>query len=84
MSSITVRVSEKTGAILRELAGRAGEPMQAILDRAVEEYRRKRFLEEANQAYALLRSNPKAWAEESAERKAWDKALGDDLEREAD
>lgn len=80
MASITVRVSFKTGEILRELAKRAGEPMQAVLDKAIEEYRRKRFLEEANQAFAALKSNPVEWKDELDERKVWDNALNDGLD----
>ncbi len=42
--------------------------MQAILETAIEEYRRQRFLHEANAAYAALRNDPKQWKEELAER----------------
>ncbi|MBI4310658.1 MAG: hypothetical protein HY681_02660 [Chloroflexi bacterium] len=31
--------------------------------KAVEEYRRQRVLEQANEAYAALRADPKAWLE---------------------
>ena len=54
--------------------------MQAILDLAVEEYRRQRFLEEANEAYAALRRNHKAWKAELSERKEWDATLADGQE----
>ena len=37
-----------------------------------EEYRRQRFLHEANAAYAALRNDPKQWKDELAERKEWD------------
>jgi predicted kinase len=66
-------------ALLRKLAAREGKPMQAILHDALEEYRRKHLLEQANAAFAALRKNPKAWKEERKERGAWDATLGDDL-----
>jgi hypothetical protein len=56
--------------------------MQAILDEAVEAYRRRIFLKRANTAFAVLRSDPDAWKEEQEERAAWDVALNDDLEEE--
>jgi len=56
--------------------------MQEILDKAVELYRRQRFLEESNRAFEALRANTTAWEEEEAERKAWDATLADDLEKE--
>lgn len=71
------RISEPTREILRRLAEESGESMQAILDKAVEMYRRQRFLEESNRAYAG--ANPDAWRTELAEREAWDAALADDL-----
>lgn len=51
--------------------------MPTILEKAVEEYRRARFLEEANQAYAALRADPEAWQAELEERAAWDATLAD-------
>ena len=56
--------------------------MQAILDEAVEAYRRQLFLKRANAAFAALRNDPNAWKEEQMERAAWDVALNDDLEEE--
>lgn len=82
MANTMVRVSPRTHDILRELATKAGEPMQAILDHAVEEYRRRLFLEETNTAYAALRAHPEAWAQEREERELWDKAILDGIEDE--
>lgn len=77
MPSTTVRISEEAHRALRELAARTGEPMQAILDRAIEQYRRQRFLEEANAAYAVLRNDLDAWHDERDEREVWDNSLAD-------
>lgn len=80
MPGRTVRIRKETQNILRELATHEGKPMQTILDRAIEEYRRQRFLQEANAAYATLRNNPKAWKAELAERKEWDVTMADGQE----
>jgi predicted transcriptional regulator len=80
MQSSTIRISNTSHNILKELAARSGESMQAILDQAIEQYRRQVFLEEANQAYAALRNNSEAWHAELEEREAWDVTLADSLE----
>ena len=80
MSSRTVRIRKETQNILRELAVSEGKPMQTILDLALEEYRRQRFLQENNAAYLTLRNNPKAWKAELAERREWDATMADGQE----
>ncbi|MDF9408825.1 toxin-antitoxin system protein [Pelotomaculum isophthalicicum JI] len=77
--SATVRISQASWQILRQIAAQAGEPMQAVLDKAVEEYRRKCFLQKANEAFAALKENTEAWQEEIAERKAWEITLEDGI-----
>ena len=78
----STRISEPTRAILRKLAEESGESLQAILDKAVETYRRQRFLEESNRAFGALQANAAAWKEEQAEREDWDITVGDGLEKE--
>ncbi|GBF35339.1 programmed cell death antitoxin YdcD [Desulfocucumis palustris] len=56
--------------------------MQTVLDKAIENYRRKCFLEEANRAYEALRNNPEAWKAELNERAEWDVTLNDGLRKE--
>ena len=77
MKSATVRISGPAREILRQLSERTGEPMQAILDRALEQFRRRVFLEEANEKYKALRKDKKAWKAELKERREWDAVLGD-------
>jgi len=77
--SATVRISQASWQVLRQIAAQAGEPMQAVLDKAIEAYRRQCFLQKANEAYAALRENPGAWQEEITERKAWDITSEDGL-----
>lgn len=56
-----------------------GKPMLALLDEAVENLRRQRFLEQVNAAYATLRADADAWEAVERERRAWDATLGDGL-----
>jgi hypothetical protein len=60
--------------MLRELATHEGTTMQAVLDRAIEAYRRQRFLEAANSAFLALREDGAAWEAERRERREWDAA----------
>jgi predicted transcriptional regulator len=82
MATANIRISSQGREMLRELARKERQPMGAILERALEKYRRASFLEEANAAYAALRSDRKGWADELAERKLWDSAGADGLESE--
>ena len=80
MSGETVQISEKSWETLLELAKESGESPIAILERAIEEYRRKRFMEVANEQYAALRADPEAWAEYQKELALWDCTLMDGLD----
>jgi len=77
VESPNIRIAPASKATLRALAKEAGKPMQTILEEAIEQYRRSKFLDDVNAAYAALRKNPKAWKEEQAERAAWDGTLSD-------
>jgi hypothetical protein len=80
MESLTVRISRSTHAALRALADESNESMTDVLDKAIEIYRRQRFLAGLNADFAALRKNKAAWEEERAERTMWDAALTDGLE----
>jgi predicted transcriptional regulator len=80
MASTTVRVSEHTHELLRELAAATGQPLQKVLERAVENYRREQFFAELNAAYARLQADPVAWEEELAERRLLEGTLADGLD----
>ncbi len=56
--------------------------MPEMLDDAVEVLRRIRLLEDTSRAFAILRSDPKGWRAELAERELWEATLGDDLKDE--
>jgi hypothetical protein len=78
MSHPTVRISESGRDLLRQLADRERASMQAVLERALESYRRQRFLEQVNEAYAELLQTPAA-EELGAELAQWDATLSDGL-----
>jgi len=78
MASSTVRISSNSHRALRDLAEGERVSLQTVVERAIENYRRQRFLEAANRQYAAQRANPSAWAEELAERELWDNTLKDD------
>ena len=80
MSAPTVRISEASHQVLKELAGQTGQTMMEVLDKALDAYRRKVFFEQLNAGYAELRADPQAWAEHLAERKLWDATLMDGLD----
>jgi predicted transcriptional regulator len=79
MASTTVRVTDHTHEVLRELASATGESMQQVLEHAVERYRRERFFADLHAAYARLRADPAAWDAELAERADLEGTLADGL-----
>lgn len=79
MPSATVRINPETHDKLRQISEAADETMTTMLDKAIDAYHRRVFLERANEAFARLRANKKAWKEELAERKAWEATLADGL-----
>ena len=80
MANLTVRINERAHRVLKTLSQSTGQPMPELLDEGIEAYRRRLFLEGLNQDFAALRSDKAEWADEVAERAAWDAALGDGLE----
>ncbi len=78
--STTVRISEESYQLLREMAAQECDSMQNVLDRALERYRRQRFWEEMNVAYAAIQSDPEAVAAEKKEFALWDVTLMDGLD----
>jgi hypothetical protein len=79
MASTTVRVTQHTHEVLRELAAARGESLQQVLEDAVERYRRERFFADVHAAYARLRADQAAWEEELAERAELEGTLADGL-----
>jgi len=67
----TVRISEPSHQALRDLAEREQVSLQTVLERAIENYRRNRFLDALNATYEALRSDPEKWTAELNERNEW-------------
>ena len=80
MASTTVRISDRDHRRLHALAAAEGLPLQTILERAIDLYRRQRFFRELDEGYARIWADPAAAAEETAERALWDQTLADGLE----
>ena len=80
MASTTVRVSAETHELLRKLAAATGEPLQRVLERAVEHYRRGQFFAELDAAYERLQADPVAWKDYLAEQAELEGTLADGLD----
>jgi hypothetical protein len=78
----TVRVDPNTHAALGRVAKSLHVPRTEALRRIVKGYERKLFLKCLHAQFEALRSDPKAWAEEQAERDVWDTTLTDGLKDE--
>lgn len=76
----TVAVDDETLEKLAALANEIDIPVEEVLARAVERFRREHFLEMGNLEYERLRADSVAWAEELEERRLWDNTLMDGLE----
>lgn len=77
-----VRISLHAHALLRQLAEKEDDSMQAVLDKAIERYRRDKFLRDANADFAALKRDKRAWKEELQERDLWQRTLADGLPKE--
>jgi hypothetical protein len=77
-----VRVNENTHELLRALSITEGTSMQDIIDRAVEDYRRKAFLEGLSEDFRVLHEDSEASKEHAEEMTLWDNTARDGLENE--
>jgi hypothetical protein len=82
MLESTIAISSVAHANLIKLAETVGEPVQDVLDQAIEQYRRQIFLIQLSQDFAELRKDPVLWQDELAERQAWDVTLLDGVDSE--
>ena len=80
--ALNVRISPRAHALLREMAVEEQRSMQSVLDRALEHYRREKFLRAANGDFAALRNDHKAWKDELRERELWEQTSSDGLTKE--
>ena len=77
-----VRISLRAHDLLRQIAEEEQQSMQSVLDKAIERYRREKFLRAANADFAALRSDSGAWKEELREREVWEQTVADGLDKE--
>jgi predicted transcriptional regulator len=77
-----VRISDATHRKLRDLAAREHAPLQTVVERAIEDYRRNRFLDTVNAQFAALKADGETWTSEAAEREEWDATTADGHDRE--
>jgi len=75
----TIRISDQGHRVLSQLALEAELSMIQVLDAALENYRRQRFLEQANAAYAAIQSDPASDAAFRAELATLDGTGADGL-----
>jgi hypothetical protein len=80
MPELTVSINERAYGALLTIVANSGETIPDVLDRAIENYRRSLFLEQANKAFTTLRQNQTLWQEETVERQLWDQTLDDGIE----
>ena len=76
----TIRLQPQTHKALKETATLTGESMQEALDNAVQERRRRLYLEGLSADYAALRNDAKASADLDKENDLWDRSNNDGLE----
>ena len=81
MGATTIRIRPESHQALKEMAAMTGKSLQDILDEAVEDRRRRLYLEGAADDYAALQQNPKAWSDFKKELEAWDSSNLDGLEK---
>ncbi len=75
-----MRISDSTVEKLESLSKLTGQSKQKLMDQAVILYTYEQTLRMANQQYAALKKDPKAWKEMQEEREEWDITLKDGLD----
>lgn len=76
----TMRILDIDHQLLQGLAERTGKQQQEIIHEALDTYQREGLLDEINEGFARLRSQPKEWKAEMEERKLWENTLADGLD----
>jgi predicted transcriptional regulator len=77
----TVRINRQIYNELKIIADSENETMQKIIEKAIEEYKTRRFFQNLNEAVTAYKvANKDECKEEDEERKLWDNTLNDGLE----
>ena len=83
MQSITtIRVTQKIYYEIKTMAREENNTMQYILEKAIEEYKNKKFFFDLKESVVKVKKNPSEWEEELEERKKWESTLCDGWEEE--
>jgi hypothetical protein len=77
MPATTIRIRPAAHQALKEMAALTGRSLQDELDQAVEEHRRRFYLEGLNADYAALRRSPRELRDFKKEMAAWDATSAD-------
>ncbi|HEV3237466.1 MAG TPA: hypothetical protein VGZ25_10790 [Gemmataceae bacterium] len=80
MTTSSIDITDSTRDLLQAMSRQTGRTIPEILEKAVEEYRRKIFFEGLDQDYTALKADPEAWAQELEERKLFENTLMDGLD----
>jgi hypothetical protein len=70
----TVRIKPEAHVSLTKIARAKHIPLVEALSHVIESYEREAMIRAMDAAYAALQEDPKAWAEELAERELWENA----------
>jgi predicted transcriptional regulator len=81
MGTTTIRVSTRARERAARLAARAGRPISAVVEEAIDAYQADLFWRQAERALDALAADPGARAEMMEEREAWEATLTDGLDR---
>ena len=76
----TVRISPESDDIIKELAAKKGKSKIIIIQEALEAYRFADRMQQFNESYERLRSDPEAWKQELEEREELEGTLMDGLD----
>jgi hypothetical protein len=79
VTTAMMRVRKDIHDTLHSIAEKEDVSMQDVLARALESYRRQRFLEDTNRAFAALRADPASWESMQQEQKVFAGTLMDGL-----
>ncbi len=82
MGATTIRIRSTSHQALKEMAAMTGQSLQDELDQAIEERRRRLYLEGANTDYAALNRDPQSLADFKKEMRAWDATNLDGLDKQ--
>jgi predicted transcriptional regulator len=81
MPATSIRIRPASHRALKELAAMTGQSVQDVLDEAIDDRKRRLYLEGVNADYAALNQNPKAKEDFEKEMAAWDTTNLDGLEK---